>query len=171
MEKKKTVVVYESFYEAIQLLSSQEAQMELFNGMMKYGLYGEEPEFNTQELKLTWALYRPNMDANIARYNKAVESGRKSAGNRNPKKEVASSSTSVHAKKTNESTTVDNSNLTNEEKLIKFVKLKKFNEDEENSLIRQIQSGYITSIIDLESIISGWYIPEPENEDNAELTM
>jgi hypothetical protein len=89
MEKKKTVVVYESFYDAIQLLSSDEAKMELFNGMMNYGLYGDEPEFKTAELKLTWTLYKPNMDYSIKRYNKAVIDGSKSSGNKIPKKQIA----------------------------------------------------------------------------------
>ena len=86
MEKKKTVVVYESFYEASQLLSTDEARVQLFNGMMNYGLNGVEPEFSTLELKLSWTFYKPNMDANIKRYNKAVMDGGKSSGNKTNKK-------------------------------------------------------------------------------------
>lgn len=77
MEKKKTVVVYESFYEAMKHLSTDAAKVALFNGMMEYGLNGIEPEFDTTELKLSWTFYKPNMDANMKRYAKAVDSGRK----------------------------------------------------------------------------------------------
>lgn len=164
MEKKKTVVVYESFYEAIQLLSSQEAQMELFNGMMRYGLYGEEPEFNTQELKLTWALYRPNMDANIARYNKAVESGRKSAGNRLPKKpvetqiitpEVKQSSTSV-AMATPIKTEEPKLNSDKVQKLIAYIIKKELNRNNEEFLKGLVNTGEILTISDIEERISNF---------------
>jgi hypothetical protein len=164
MEKKKTVVVYESFYEAIQLLSSQEAQMELFNGMMRYGLYGEEPEFNTQELKLTWALYRPNMDANIARYNKAVESGRKSAGNRNPKKpiestpEVKSFSTGVAmATPTVTKNEEVKTNIDNIQKLINYINNKEMkNKNNEEYLKSLVNEGDITSINEIEDKLANF---------------
>lgn len=76
-ENKKTVVVYDSFYEAMKILSTDEARVKLFNGMMEYGLTGIEPNFETPELKLSWIFYKPNMDSNIKRYEKAIASGKK----------------------------------------------------------------------------------------------
>jgi hypothetical protein len=74
---KKTVIVYESFYEVVNKLQSAEDFKTLTNAMIEYGLYGIEPKFEKLELELIWTIYKPNMDANINRYNKAVESGKK----------------------------------------------------------------------------------------------
>ena len=74
---KKSVLVYESFYNITKFIESDSDLRILFNAMMEYGMYGIEPEFDSLHLKMAWAGYKPNMDANIKRYNKAVESGKK----------------------------------------------------------------------------------------------
>lgn len=87
MDNKKTVVVYVSFYDAYKKIKSLELRDRFFQGMMEYGLNGIEPDFEDNELlDVAWATYKPNVDANVKRYQRAVESGRKSSGNRNPKK-------------------------------------------------------------------------------------
>lgn len=88
MENKNTMVVHDTLRAALNLLSSSDAYKELMEGVFDYGFTGSEPEFKSTELKLAWLLYKPAIDANTKRYNKAVESGKKSAGNRNPKKVI-----------------------------------------------------------------------------------
>lgn len=171
MEKKKTVVVYESFYQALQLITTAEAKVELFNGMMEYGFTGEEPNFTSIEAKLVWITYKPNMDANMARYNKAVESGRKSAGNRNPKKVTETSSTS-ETKVTNEtSSTNQTTSKIDKKALIHCVKLKNMDEFNEAAFIRAIENGEIENYDDINARFELMYIPKEEENNESEVTL
>src|ERR1043165_2650522 len=77
MSNKTSHVYYDSLIDGMKLLSTDSARWEFFLGVHQYSKDGTEPEFTTQELQLSWNYYKPNIDANIQRYNKAVESGRK----------------------------------------------------------------------------------------------
>lgn len=67
----KGFVFYESFYNAIQLLSKEE-QLAAFHAVVRYGLFDEEPEGN-RTLQVIMALATPVIDS----YKKKAEGGKK----------------------------------------------------------------------------------------------
>jgi hypothetical protein len=158
-ENKKTVVIYASFYEAMQLLSSDGARVALFNGMMEYGLNGTEPTFETSELKLSWTFYKPTMDANKKRYDKAVENGRKSSGNKTSKKAESITgvlnppSTKVEQTPVIEKITQPVAPKVNN-KLINYVNSKGLNEFDKTGLIQRINDGSYETFADIDEAVS-----------------
>jgi hypothetical protein len=66
-EKRDSMVFYRSFYEAIKELS-KEQQGEIYNAIFSYGLDFDEPELKGIS-KTVWTLIKPQIDANIRRYN------------------------------------------------------------------------------------------------------
>lgn len=67
MEKRDSMIFYRSFYEAIKELS-KEQQGEIYNAIFSYGLDFLEPELKGIS-KTIWTLIKPQIDANIKRYN------------------------------------------------------------------------------------------------------
>jgi len=66
-EKRDSMIFYRSFYEAIRELS-KEQQGEIYNAIFSYGLDFLEPELKGIS-KTIWTLIKPQIDANIKRYN------------------------------------------------------------------------------------------------------
>jgi hypothetical protein len=66
-EKRDSMVFYRSFYEAIKELS-KEQQGEIYNAIFSYGLDFTEPNLSGVS-KTVWTLIKPQIDANIRRYN------------------------------------------------------------------------------------------------------
>lgn len=66
-EKRDSMIFYRSFYEAIKELS-KEQQGEIYNAIFSYGLDFTEPIL-TGVSKTVWTLIKPQIDANIRRYN------------------------------------------------------------------------------------------------------
>ena len=66
-EKRDSMIFYRSFYEAIKELS-KEQQGEIYNAIFSYGLDFYEPELKGIS-KTVWTLIKPQIDANIRRYN------------------------------------------------------------------------------------------------------
>jgi hypothetical protein len=66
-EKRDSMVFYRSFYEAIKELS-KEQQGEIYNAIFSYGLDFDEPKLKGIS-KTVWTLIKPQIDANIRRYN------------------------------------------------------------------------------------------------------
>jgi hypothetical protein len=66
-EKRDSMIFYRSFYEAIKELS-KEQQGEIYNAIFSYGLDFLEPELKGIS-KTIWTLIKPQIDANIKRYN------------------------------------------------------------------------------------------------------
>ena len=72
---RKGVLILSSYYEAMQELPDSD-RLQLFDGLMCYGLYGEEPELPAH-LRGYFALMRPNLDRSIRNYDTACENGRR----------------------------------------------------------------------------------------------
>jgi hypothetical protein len=78
-------VVYKSFYEAINNLEKQDDQLELYNAMFEYCLYGNEPNL-TGVCSIMWTLIKPQLDSNIKRRIDGKKGGAPK-GNNNAKKQ------------------------------------------------------------------------------------
>jgi hypothetical protein len=78
-------VVYKSFYEAIKNLEKQDDQLELYNAMFEYCLYGNEPNL-TGVCSIMWTLIKPQLDSNIKRRMDGKKGGAPK-GNNNAKKQ------------------------------------------------------------------------------------
>lgn len=74
---KSSMVFYESAYLAIKCLPTIELQLEAYEGLMKYGFYGEEPESDNPFVKMFFIQAIPSMKCAKQRYEKAVENGSK----------------------------------------------------------------------------------------------
>lgn len=74
---KSSMVFYESAYLAIKCLPTIELQLEAYEGLMKYGFYGEEPESDNPFVKMFFIQAIPSMKSAKQRYEKAVENGSK----------------------------------------------------------------------------------------------
>ena len=81
--ERESFIFYKSFYEAIHELKD-DIKLEVFTAITEYALYGKVPEDLKPVARGLFILIRPNLDANITRY----ENGKK--GGRKPKKAVAS---------------------------------------------------------------------------------
>lgn len=66
MEKRESIVFYESFYEAIASLP-KEQQADCYDAIFRYGLYGEEPQPGNIGYTL-WLAFRKQIDVNQKRF-------------------------------------------------------------------------------------------------------
>lgn len=82
-EKRDSMIFYRSFYEAVKELS-KEQQGEIYNAIFSYGLDFTEPNLSGVS-KTVWTLIKPQIDANIRRYN----NGKKEKNKRNESKTEA----------------------------------------------------------------------------------
>jgi hypothetical protein len=70
----QSFVFYESFYEAIKSVPS-EMQMEMFDAVCNYALYGTQPNLNAN-LKPLFILIKPQLDSNLKKRNDGFKGGR-----------------------------------------------------------------------------------------------
>lgn len=76
--ERESFLFYRSFYEAIKLMPS-EVQAEIYPLIMEYALYGKQPGKNISDIaKGVFALIKPNIDVNTARFENGKKGGRKS---------------------------------------------------------------------------------------------
>ena len=73
--ERESFVFYRSFHEAISEIEDKALRMDCFNAIVKYGLYGIEPEDDNPMVQMVFKLVKPQLDAN----NKRYENGRKGA--------------------------------------------------------------------------------------------
>jgi hypothetical protein len=76
MEKRESMVFYRSFYESLKDLSPI-IRAEVYDGIFAYGLEFIEPVFSDPISKAMFTLIKPQLDANLRRY----ENGKKPKGN------------------------------------------------------------------------------------------
>ena len=81
---KESFIFYKSFYESIKSLD-KESQLEIYNAICTYSLYGEEPKEMSSVAKAIFTLIKANIDSANKRYLASVENGKK-GGNPNFKK-------------------------------------------------------------------------------------
>ncbi len=79
--ERESFIFYRSFYEAIRDLPDA-IRLEVFTAITEYALYGKQPEDLKPFARGMFTIIKPNLDANIKRY----ENGRK--GGRKPKNPV-----------------------------------------------------------------------------------
>lgn len=80
---EKGILIYGSFYEAMQILPDKE-RLQLYDSICSYSLYGTVPKLRSPLTASMFKLMQPNIDATARRYQIAVRNGKK--GGR-PKKE------------------------------------------------------------------------------------
>jgi hypothetical protein len=113
MEKRDSMIFYRSFYEAIKELS-KEQQGEIYNAIFSYGLDFLEPELKGIS-KTIWTLIKPQIDANIKRYN----NGKVEKTKRNKSETEAKQKQELSEKKANVNVNVnvnENLNVNNNKK-------------------------------------------------------
>lgn len=110
-EKRDSMIFYRSFYEAIKELS-KEQQGEIYNAIFSYGLDFTEPIL-TGVSKTVWTLIKPQIDANIRRYN----NGKKEKNKRNESKTEAKQKQEVSKTEANVNVNV---NVNENNNVIKF---------------------------------------------------
>lgn len=76
---RDSVVFYRSFYEAVSTLPPDE-KLKAMEYMLEYGFYGKEPEGSTSAYGM-FLMARPQIDANIQRYENGKKGGRKPRNN------------------------------------------------------------------------------------------
>ena len=84
---KESFIFYKSFYESIKSLD-KESQLEIYNAICTYSLYGEEPKEMSPVAKAIFTLIKANIDSANKRYLASVENGKK-GGNPNFKKGIS----------------------------------------------------------------------------------
>jgi len=86
MEKSvESFVVYRSFYEAIKNVEDKQDQLNLYNSMFEYCLYGTTPNL-TGICGIIWTLIKPQLDSNMKRREDGKKGGAPK-GNSNAKKQ------------------------------------------------------------------------------------
>lgn len=105
---RDSVVFYRSFYEAVNTLSPDE-KLKAMEYMLEYGFYSKEPEGNTSAYGM-FLMARPQIDANIQRYENGKKGGRKPKDIQN-----STESEPKHIKKETETEPRPNQNLTKTE--------------------------------------------------------
>jgi len=98
---RDTMIFYRSFYDAIKNLS-QADQCEIYNAIFSYGLNFEEPELTGVPASF-WTLIKPQIDANIKRF----ENGKK------PKSKQTESEPEAKQKQTRSKSGTNNNNNNN----------------------------------------------------------
>ncbi len=91
MDPREYFTFYRSFYEAITDLPN-DIKLEVLTAIAEYGLYGVPPKDMKPFTKSIFTLIKPNMDANLARFESGKKGGRPK-GTKNKKTESAYSLT------------------------------------------------------------------------------
>ncbi len=74
--ERDSFIFYKSFYEAIRDLND-DIRLEVFTAITEYALYGKEPEALKPFARGMFTVIKPNLDANIKRYENGKKGGRK----------------------------------------------------------------------------------------------
>jgi hypothetical protein len=90
-------IFLKTFDESIEDLETQDKCI-MYEAIVKYGLYGIEPQFSKGYLKSIWKLITSTIDATSKKYDASVENGKK--GGR-PKKEPNNNPTETQEKPNN----------------------------------------------------------------------
>lgn len=75
--ERDSFIFYKSFYEAIRDLPDN-IRLEVFTAITEYALYGKQPEDLKPFARGMFLLIKPNLDANVKRYENGKKGGRKS---------------------------------------------------------------------------------------------
>lgn len=73
--QRESFIFYRSFYEAIKEMP-RDIQGEIYTAIMEYSLYGKETENLKQIAKAVFTLIKPQLDANLTRYESGKKGGR-----------------------------------------------------------------------------------------------
>lgn len=74
--ERDSFIFYKSFYEAISELP-KDIRLEVLTAIIEYGLYGRLPESLKPFARGMFTLIKPNLDANITRFENGSKGGRK----------------------------------------------------------------------------------------------
>ncbi len=74
--ERESFIFYRSFYEAIRELND-DIRLEVFTAITEYALYGKEPEALKPFARGMFTVIKPNLDANLKRYENGKKGGRK----------------------------------------------------------------------------------------------
>lgn len=80
---RDSMVFYRSFYEAIKELTTEQQGI-IYNAIFSYGLDKKEPELNGV-IKTIWTLIKPQIDANLRKYENGNKGGRPPKDKTEPK--------------------------------------------------------------------------------------
>lgn len=75
--ERDSFIFYKSFYEAIRDLPG-DIRLEVLTAITEYALYGKQPEDLKPFARGMFLLIKPNLDANVKRYENGKKGGRKS---------------------------------------------------------------------------------------------
>lgn len=134
--KRDSMVFYRSFYESLKGLSPVICA-EVYDAIFKYGLDFEDPEFTEPIAKALFTLIKPQLDANIKRY----ENGTKPKIKQNVSKEVANENVNDNDN--------ENVNENNNILLVKETKPKKSIEDRKTDFKNKVYEIMIVEGIDI----------------------
>ena len=77
MKKERTGFIFlKTFNESIEDLETQDRCI-MYEAIINYGLYGEEPELTKGYLKSIWKLISSTIDVTSKKYDASVENGKK----------------------------------------------------------------------------------------------
>lgn len=86
-DMRNSFIFYRSFYEAIKDLP-RDIQGEIYTAIMEYGLNGNETENLKPVARSIFTLIKPNLQANIARYENGKKGGRPKKDEEKPKENL-----------------------------------------------------------------------------------
>ena len=73
MSMRDSFIFYRSFFESIEE-ADQPSQLLLYKAIAKYALYQEEPQLKGM-VKAVWKAIKPQLDANLIRYENGCKGG------------------------------------------------------------------------------------------------
>ena len=82
---RDSMVIYKSFYEAIKDLDN-DIKVIIYDAIYEYGLYLNEPKHLEGLAKVVWTLVKPQLDANLKKYNNGQKGAKHGAKGGRPKK-------------------------------------------------------------------------------------
>ena len=85
--ERDSFIFYKSFYEAIRGLPDN-IRLEVFTAITEYSLYGKQPGDLKPFARGMFLLIKPNLDANVKRYENGMKGGRKPRKNTPPSGET-----------------------------------------------------------------------------------
>lgn len=85
MGKRPGIMVYFDMLDALEEYEAEERGL-LFTAMLRYGLYGEIPEFEDRGMRTLWKNVQPRIDADGVRYENTCNGRRYSVYHREAKK-------------------------------------------------------------------------------------
>ena len=84
MKKERTGFIFlKTFNESIEDLETQDRCI-MYEAIINYGLYGEEPELTKGYLKSIWKLISSTIDVTSKKYDASVENGKKGGRPKKP---------------------------------------------------------------------------------------